>query len=149
MTTITITTDQGEEQFDALVLACPLHAIRDVLDLDAEEAPLYNKATYLDYQTITADVDGLGPEGLMFMVDNMTSDRAGHLVCGYRRWEESPTWALYALSDGSYDDPTIIERVKSDLEAVGPRSPRFTGTINGTFTPMSPRKTFAPGFIQT
>ena len=39
---VTITTEQGEERFDALVLACPLHAIRDVLDLDAEEAPLYN-----------------------------------------------------------------------------------------------------------
>ena len=143
---ITITTDQGEEQFDALVLACPLHAIRDVLDLDAEEAPLYNKATYLDYQTITADVDGLGPEGLMFMVDNMTSDRAGHLVCGYRRWEESPTWALYALSDGSYDDPTIIERVKSDLEAVGATLTKVHRHDKWDFYPHVTPEDFRAGF---
>lgn len=145
-TQVTITTDAGVEHFDTLILACPLHAIRDVVDLNEEERPLYEKATYLDYQTITADVEGLGPEGLMFMVDNMTSDRAGHLVCGYRRWQESPTWALYALSDGSYDDATIIERVKADLEAVGASLTQVHRHDKWDFYPHVSPQDFRKGF---
>ncbi len=145
---VTIVTEDGEERFDRLILACPLHQIRDVLDLDEIESPLYAKAKALDYQTITADVEGLGPQGLMFMVDNMTSDRVGRLVCGYRRWTETPTWALYALSDYSFDDDTLIERVREDLNAVGARLTRVHRHDKWDFYPHVSPDEFQSGYYR-
>ena len=117
--TVKITTQNGTEEFDTLIIACPLHRILPAMDLNDLEKSLYEKVRVIDYQTVTADVEGLGPKGLMFMVDNMTDDRAGHLVCGYRRHSDTNIWALYPLSDGSYSDAEIIEKTRSDLSAVG------------------------------
>ena len=55
----------------------------------------------------------------MFMVDNMTDDRAGHLVCGYRRHGDTNIWALYPLSDSTLNDAEIIQNTRDDLKAVG------------------------------
>ena len=116
---VTITHSGVHETFDKVILACPLHRIADVMDLDADEEDLFCRVRTLDYQTITATVRGLGRHNLVFFRDNMTSDRAGHLVCGYQRWPDTQIWALYAQSDGSLDDAAVLERVHQDLHAVG------------------------------
>lgn len=119
--TIEVTVNGETQSFDTLILACPLHRIADAMDLDEQEGALYQRVRNLDYQTITATVEGLGKDNLVFFTNNMTADRAGHLVCGYQRWPETKVWALYALSDWSHDDDAILERVRADLEAVGAR----------------------------
>ena len=144
--TVRITTQDGTEDFDAVILACPLHRIRHALDLSPAEEARYAKIRVIDYQTITAEVDGLGPRGLVFMVDNMKAERAGHLVCGYRRHHDSNIWALYPLSNGAIADDEIIETARADLSAVGARLGRIHRHDKWDFYPHVSPEDFAAGF---
>ena len=144
--TVRITTQRGTEEFDTLILACPLQRIRHALDLSPEEQARFEKIRIIDYQTITAEVEGLGAKGLMFMVDNMLADRAGHLVCGYRRHHDTNIWALYPLSNGAIADAEIIETARADLSAVGATLGRIHRHDKWDFYPHVSPEDFASGF---
>jgi len=146
--TIRITTKTGTEDFDVLILACPLDKVSDALDLSAAERTLFDQIRTLDYQTITAEVDNFGTGDLVFFMDNLTDDRAGHLVCGYRRWKQTKVWTLYALSNGTHDSDSILECVKGDLEAVGAKLGTLHRHDKWAFFPHVNPADFRAGFYQ-
>ncbi|MBT6179622.1 MAG: NAD(P)-binding protein [Deltaproteobacteria bacterium] len=144
--TVKITTGHGTEEFDKLILACPLHRIHPAMDLSSTEKKLFKQIRIIDYQTVTAEIEGLGPKGLMFMVDNMTDDRAGHIVCGYRRYSETDIWAIYAINDGTNTDAQIIEKVSADLKAVGATLKHIHRHDKWDFYPNVSPESFRSGF---
>ena len=143
---VTLTTDQGTSTFDTLILACPLHKVASVLDTTEEERALFGQIRTLDYQTVTVTVQGLGQRGLVFFMDNLTSDRAGHVVCGYRRWKDSDVWALYVMSDGTHDDATVLGNVEADLKAVGAQLQQVWRHDKWDFYPHVTPEAFRAGF---
>ena len=144
--TVQIHTETEVSSFDKLILACPLHGITPVMDLSEREHTLYQKIQTIDYQTITASVEGLGPKGLVFFIENMSDDRCGHLVCGYRRWKESNIWALYVIGDGKMTNDEIVSRIQSDLSDVGAQITKLHRHDKWDFYPHVSPEDFRDGF---
>jgi hypothetical protein len=113
--TVRVAYDQTVRDFDALVIACPPDRALAFLDVDAGERRLMAKVRTLDFYTLTAAVDGVPPDALVFVGNHLTASRAGHVVSWYRRWPDSNIIVFYLLGQADLTANDCLARLEQDL----------------------------------
>jgi hypothetical protein len=116
--TITVATDRGRTDVDALVLACPLDGALAFLDVSTEEAQLFSRIRYVDYWVALCAIDGL-PRDVGFVPAHLTASQQGHVMLWYRRWMDRNLYTLYLLGDAATDRATVEAGLAADLARLG------------------------------
>ena len=111
--------DQTVRDFDALVIACPFDRARSFLDADPRERRLMKKVRTLDFYTLTAAVQGLPPDALVFVGNNLNASQAGRVVSWYRRWSDSNITVFYLLGQADLTTDHCLVRLEQDLAGLG------------------------------
>ena len=126
---VTVKDADGErvEEFDKLIVTTPLDWFVNYADAREEEKELFDKIIHEKYVDFIAKFDeNAGPTISGYIFDNMTSDRLGHAMVYYHRWEDlganCPS-TVYALRNhmGSEDAPYdyTIETMQEDMKKCG------------------------------
>ena len=126
---VTVKDADGErvEEFDKLIVTTPLDWFVNYADAREEEKELFGKIIHEKYVDFIAKFDeNAGPTISGYIFDNMTSDRLGHAMVYYHRWEDlganCPS-TVYALRNhmGSEDAPYdyTIETMQEDMKKCG------------------------------
>ena len=126
---VTVKDENGErvEEFDKLIVTTPLDYFINYADAREEEKELFSKIIHEKYVDFIAKFDeNAGPTISGYIFDNMTSDRLGHAMVYYHRWEDlganCPS-TVYALRNhmGSEDAPYdyTIETMQEDMKKCG------------------------------
>ena len=126
---VTVKDENGErvEEFDKLIVTTPLDWFVNYADAREEEKELFGKIIHEKYVDFIAKFDeNAGPTISGYIFDNMTSDRLGHAMVYYHRWEDlganCPS-TVYALRNhmGSEDAPYdyTIETMQEDMKKCG------------------------------
>ena len=126
---VTVKDENGErvEEFDKLIVTTPLDYFINYADAREEEKELFGKIIHEKYVDFIAKFDeNAGPTISGYIFDNMTSDRLGHAMVYYHRWEDlganCPS-TVYALRNhmGSEDAPYdyTIETMQEDMKKCG------------------------------
>jgi hypothetical protein len=121
-TGVTIRTRDGDERFDALVLACPLDRALTFLDADADERDLFGRVRYVDYYTTFASASGLPRLGFYMIkqhVENPAS--AGHVATFHHRYPETDVYAFYSYGAPDLTPGGVQRLLREDVEAMGGR----------------------------
>ncbi len=115
---VTITTEKGARQFDALIIASPLDEALNYMDAAEQERELFSKILYVDYRTIACAVEGL-PNLSGYVPGNYSRQRAGHPVFWYHRHADSTTYTFYVLGDWKISDQEVTQNTKELVEKMG------------------------------
>ena len=126
---VTIRNAEGEkvEEFDKLIVTIPLDWFKDFADAREDEKELFSKIIHEKYVDFTAVFDeNSGPDISGYIFDNMTSERLGHAMVYYHRWEDLGTncpCPVYALRNHT-GDPDVpydetIRLMEEDMKLCG------------------------------
>jgi glycine/D-amino acid oxidase-like deaminating enzyme len=143
---VRVHTGDGVEEFDRLVLACPLDEALAFLDGDADEAALFPRIRYHRYVTVLATVDGAVLPRWGFFMDNLSPERRGLPVFWYRRWADRPIVGFYAFTaDGA--DEGLVPAIDATLEPLGRRLGRVLVQHPWRYCPHVSPDDFAAGWF--
>jgi hypothetical protein len=117
---VVVQTDRDVEEFDALILTCPLDDALGFLDATPVEHRLLSQIRTYDYRVLLCRIDGL-PEGSGFLPANFLSPHLGHALLWYHRTPGSPLYTVYALADADMTDADVERTCAADLRSVGGR----------------------------
>ncbi len=96
-TKVQVHTERQAFEFDTLVLACPLEAALEFLDVSAEERDLCTQVRYTDYQVVAAEVSGMPKWRYMFAPDNFKREASDKPMFYYRRYPDSDLINFYSF----------------------------------------------------
>ena len=141
---VTVDTDDGSLEVDALVLAGPLDGALGFLDATATERRLFSAVRTYDYLVLLCRITGL-PDGSGFLPDNFLRRRAGHALLWYQRLQDDPVYTLYVLADGLPVDE--VERIcAEDLRSLGARLDEVLATRRWSYFPHVSAEDMAAGY---
>jgi hypothetical protein len=115
---VQITTAEGTEVFDSLIIASPLDEAVQFLDATPEEAELFSKIQYVDYRTVAVTLSNF-PKQSGYVPSNYSRERAGHPVFWYHRYVNEPIYTFYALPENNESDEAVTEKVRALVEVMG------------------------------
>jgi len=107
---VIVTSNGKEETFDKVIFTCPLSHL-PYLDKE-EEIECFRKIRFMNYAVLS--FTGKTEESY-YVLDNMTSDRLGHVMCMYDRFKEDNQAKVayillnndeYGLPDREYTNPS-------------------------------------------
>ncbi|TNE88880.1 MAG: FAD-dependent oxidoreductase [Deltaproteobacteria bacterium] len=117
--------DSFEEDFDHLVLACPLQDTPQFLDVSDEEADLFGQIKTYDYYVTAAVLEGV-PDASTFVYPYSTRWTPGQPTVFYPPVLGSPNDVFVFYSYG--DESTTVDEVRANLRAVV-EAPPFSGRV--------------------
>jgi predicted NAD/FAD-binding protein len=115
---VNVHTNQGQFNFDALLLACPLDNALPFLDASPEERELFGRIRYYDYWVLLCAIDNL-PSLSGFIPDHLHPRKQGRLMIWSSRWADRNIHTLYLLSDEKSDEAAARTAVADDLRQFG------------------------------
>jgi hypothetical protein len=145
---VLVETDQGDLEFDALILTGPLDEARGILDCSPFEHRLFSAIGHYDYWVLLCEVTGL-PEGCGYLPAHFTPDRAGHLMLWYQRWPGDSLYALYALGDFAMPQAVIEQTLAADLQRMGASLQRVAAVRRWKYFPHVGPTDMATGYYNT
>lgn len=110
------------EEFDRLILACPLEHSGQFLDLSTEEQALFSRIRTYDYYTVLATLDIAQPHtpGLYIVPKNTAdADKKGHTTAFERAFEESQVYHFFCYGEPGQSEAEILENVRIDARKLG------------------------------
>lgn len=114
-----VRTDDSTFRFDALVVACPIEAAAQVLDLTDDERELFAQVAYNDYHVVGAVVRGLPDARFVFFADHLGHRSLGRPMFWYRRWKDRDLVLFYALAGPDVPLESTVARVADDVQHLG------------------------------
>lgn len=113
---VRVETDAGVEEFDKLVLACPLHAAAlGFLDLSPEETAVFSKVDHKRYCTIAAEVEGLE----VGFAEAPPDVRNGHVVQFFKPYSGADVAVFYVNASEKVDWTDIDQNFPKDIAKLG------------------------------
>lgn len=111
---------QGErethtEEFDALLIACPLGAALQFLDATDEERQLYSKIRFNQYCVTTAVTTGMSDH----IVDVIPLTPFGHPWAMVKQWPDSNLCVYYTPVDDTVTDADVRAAIAEDVPRLG------------------------------
>ena len=146
--TITVATDAEIREFDKLIVACPMVSALSFLDDHPREHALMNKIRTLDFYTVTAAVEGLPPDALVFVCNHLTPASAGHMVSWYRRWPDRNIIVFYIIGAPGESSEDIASRLANDLERIGASLGKIYDQAHWNYFPHVSTQDLARGFYR-
>lgn len=112
------------EEYDDVIITAPLQFMPQYFDATQEEKDLFAKIHHEPYDVLTTRIeDNQWPPKSAYVFDNMTTERLGHLMIYYHRWDDIKeqvvtTYALRAhknMNDIPYDEckKTVLDDMKT------------------------------------
>lgn len=121
--TVKVETESGVMEFDELIVASPLADSLKYLDAGAEEKDFFSRIIYCDYRTYAVQVKDF-PKCDGYAPGNFESERMGHPVFWYHRYEDSNLYTFYILGDWKITDSEVMKNIETVVTQLG-------GTIEG------------------
>lgn len=143
--TVHVATDRGSWQFDALILASPLHRSLEFLDASPAERRLFSAIRTYDYHVLLCRISGL-PTGSGALPANFLHKRYGHPLLWYRRTGDDPLCAVYVLGDGTLTQAEIERICATDFEHLDARLEEVVTARRWEYFPHVDAPTMAAGF---
>lgn len=119
---VTLSEPLAHEEFDHLILACPLEQSGKFLDLSSEEQSLFSRIKTYDYYTVLATLDIAQPHtpGLYIVPKNTAdADKKGHTTAFERAFEESNVYHFFCYGEPGQSEADILENVRIDARKLG------------------------------
>jgi hypothetical protein len=95
--TVRVATDTKHFEFDDIVIACPLEAAAEFLDLSDDERSLFPQVRYVDYQVVAAEVSGMPKWRYAFVSRHFGRESAGKPMFFYRRFPDRDLLTFYSF----------------------------------------------------
>ncbi|HTB48690.1 MAG TPA: FAD-dependent oxidoreductase [Verrucomicrobiae bacterium] len=116
---ISVTTPDGTEIYDYVVIATPLKPALQYLDLDHEQKQFLSRMQHNHYVSVLCRASGLEANGTFNIEACYSKKRLGRVVFGYKRYPDSDyiTAYLYVKKGGRSDDKSIVKVVAKSLHA--------------------------------
>lgn len=119
---VQVTTAQGTEEFDKIIITSPLQYMAEYFDATEKEKEYFSKIIYNDYKVFVFTVKKY-PKISAYLQGNMCRERAGHMMVYYHRWpgEEDQVITAYVLGDpeNGIDTDTCRKYVYEDMKMCG------------------------------
>lgn len=117
---------QGEpethtEEFDVLMIACPLGAALQFLDATAEERQLYSTIRFNQYCVTTAVTTGMSNH----IIDVIPLTPFGHPWALVKQWPDSNLCVYYTPVDHSVSDGDVRAAISADVQRMGAQVHEF------------------------
>lgn len=129
-TRVAVHTAEGREDFDRLILACPLDDAARHMDTCDEEGALLSRIRYYDYHVCQVRAVGLPTARYGYLPGRQRSTCAGQTMFWYRRWPDRDVINFYSLGRASegmrerMDLATIRRGIEADVAQLGGRITR-------------------------
>jgi protoporphyrinogen oxidase len=143
---ITITTESGSSEFDALIIASPLDEALKYLNATPEETSLFTKMEYVDYRTIACSVDGI-TKADGYVPKNFSSNRAGEPVFWHHRHNDTNIYTFYTLTALTMSDDEVIDRTKHFIEKMGGSMTQTHSVTHWKYFPYVDQATIEAGYF--
>lgn len=115
---VRVKTNQGQMEFDQLIVAGTFANTLDYLDLDEQERLMIGEFKYYDYRTYACVVKGI-PKSDGYVPGNFQASRAGHPIFWYHRYVDSDVYTFYVLADGVMNDDQVLENIGFVVKQLG------------------------------
>jgi len=145
-TTVSITTHQGTEEFDTLIIASPLDESLSYLDSTEDERNLFSKIQYVDYVTIACTVEGIA-DGDGYVPSNFTPERAGHPVFWHHRHPDAKVYTFYALAEREQSDADLTRHMTDLIKMMGGTVRSVHSVTHWKYFPHVSSETMKDGFF--
>ena len=98
--TVKVTTADGTEEYDKIIVTAPLEFMPEYFDATDKEKEYFSKIISNDYKVFVFTVKKY-PKISAYLQGNMCRERAGHMMVYYHRWpgEEDQVITAYVLGD--------------------------------------------------
>ncbi|HEX6886547.1 MAG TPA: FAD-dependent oxidoreductase, partial [Candidatus Nanopelagicales bacterium] len=145
---VLVESDQGELEFDALVVTSPLDEALGFLDSSPMERRLFSAIHHYDYWVLLCDAPGL-PEGSCYIPAHFRPDQVGHVMIWYHQWPGDTLCTLYALGSPGMSQETIEGICAADLSHVGATLDRVVDVRHWKYFPHVTATEMAAGFYNS
>ncbi|HVM90579.1 MAG TPA: FAD-dependent oxidoreductase [Verrucomicrobiae bacterium] len=142
---VRMVTNQGEMEFDALILAAPLDGGLSYLDASEEERALFPKIQHEDYRTYALHLRSF-PRVTGYIPANMHANRAGHPVFWYQRFADSDLYTFYVFGTPSLSDDGALANIETVVKQLGGGIERVETVERWKFFPHVSPENLAAGF---
>lgn len=118
---ILVTTNLGVEEFDKLIITCPLEETLKFMDYTYMERELFSKIKYNDFYVFAYKLGNI-PKVCGYMPNHFTKENIGHLLVWYYRWsnmDKNDIVTAYALGDDSMSVKDVRDTVECDFRRMG------------------------------
>ncbi len=146
-TGITITTDQSEQPFDKLIIACPLDNTLSFLDASDEEQDLFSQIQYIDYQTYACTLENFVP-GTGFISAHFNANKKGHPVFWYKRYPDSNFYTFYVISDFSLPESVIRSNIATAVAQLGGKIIKYHHVVKWRYFPHVSTEVMQGGYYE-
>lgn len=144
--TITITTESGLFEFDALIIASPLDEALNYLDATLEETALFTKMEYVDYRTVACSINGIAKaDG--YVPRNFSPSRAGEPVFWHHRHSDTNIYTFYALADWEMSDDDVIDRTRNFVSKMDGSLSKVHSVTHWKYFPYVDQTTIEAGYF--
>ena len=137
----------GREEYDRLILACPLDDALAFLDGDEEERALVAPIVYTDYRVRVVEARGLRVPG-GFAPGRFRREDAGRPLI----WDESVRGAgistFYTLADGAMSDADIERNIEADIRTMGGEPLGILASVNWKYFPHVGTSDYRGGYYR-
>jgi acyl-CoA synthetase (AMP-forming)/AMP-acid ligase II/surfactin synthase thioesterase subunit len=131
---VTVHTANGTHEFDALVVATPLHETPPYLDASGEERAIFGRVRHRDYSTTIIRATGLPERGFFFLTPTCTdASLVGRPVALHHRY---PGDVYLAYANGvPGQDGEEVTRLHEDVARMGGRITSVLGRWQWAYFP--------------
>jgi len=144
---VRITTPQGTEEFDELILTSPLDEALQYLDATAEERTLFSKIEYVNYCTVACSVKGF-PDGDGYVPGNFSPEHAGKPVFWHHRHADADVYTVYSLAEFKQTDEDLIREASNLISKMGGSLKTVYSVSRWKYFPHVSSDEFRAGYFQ-
>ncbi|MCT4544701.1 MAG: FAD-dependent oxidoreductase [Vallitalea sp.] len=141
-------TDFEVAEFDKVVLTTPLNQFYDFYNEDLEMQDFLRSIKYQDFNVYAFIVEKV-PKKCGFVLDNLSSNKRGHIILWNSRWhtcEGEELVMVYAYNHTEKSKQILLKTVKQDLLKLGFYNPRLYQTKQWKHSPYVDTSTLQKGF---
>lgn len=143
--TVLVETDDGDWEFDTLILTTPLDQALQFLDARPAERRLFSQIRHYDYRVLLCRVADL-PMGTGGLPENFFAKKYGHPLLWYRPRADDPLCSVYVLADGLMSDAEVERICAADFQRMGARLEEVVQTRHWHYFPHATSSAMADGF---
>lgn len=118
---VIVNTNLGTEEFDKLIITCPLDETLKFMDCTDMEKELFSKIEYNDFYVFAYRLENI-PKVCGYIPSHFTREKAGHALVWYYRWlnmGRNDLITVYALGDKDMTAEYVKKNVEYDLMKLG------------------------------
>jgi protoporphyrinogen oxidase len=141
-------TDFEVDEFDKVVLTTPLNQFYDFYNEDLEMQDFLRSIKYQNFNVYAFIVEKV-PQKCGFVLDNLSSNKRGHIILWNSRWhtcEGEELVMVYAYNHTEKSKQILLKTVKQDLLKLGFYNPRLYQTKQWKHSPYVDTSTLQKGF---